>query len=94
MAYSQQMAYAPLPTAGCPDPALYGQFQQPTPFVTPYPSPLSNVEYQPIKQDHQQAMFPDVDMSGFALGYAGLPAGQQSFGDNLPQVNHPPHSNP
>jgi hypothetical protein len=86
MAYSQQMAYAPLPTAGCPDPALYGQFQQPTPFVTPYPSPLSNVEYQSIKQDHQQAMFPDVDLSGFALGYAGLPAGQQSFGDNLPQT--------
>jgi hypothetical protein len=94
MAYSQQLAYAPVPTAGCPDPAaLYGGFQQPTPFVTPYPSPLPNVDYRPIKQD-QQAMFPDVDLSGFALGYAGLPAGQQPFGDNLPQVNHPPRSNP
>jgi hypothetical protein len=95
IAYSQQLAFSPLPTAtSCPDPAtLYG-FQQPTPFVTPYPSPLSNVDYQPIKQEQQPAMFPEVDLSGFALGYAGLPAGQQPFGDNLPQVNHPSRSNP
>jgi hypothetical protein len=95
MAYSQQLAYSPLPTAAsCPDPAtLYG-FQQPTPFVTPYPSPLSNVEYQPIKHEQQPAMFSEVGMSGFTMGYAGMPAGQQSFGDNLPQVNHPPRSDP
>ena len=99
MAYSQQLAFSPLPTAAsCPDTAtLYG-FQQPTPFVTPYPSPLSNVEYRPIKQEQQQqqqpALFSDINLSGFSLDYASLPTGQQPFGDNLPQVNHPPRSNP
>jgi len=84
-AFSSQSPFSAT-AAGCNDSSIYA-YQ--TPFTSPYPSPLSTIDY-PVKQD----LFSEVDLN-FNLGFPSMSSVELSqtlaFADQLPQVNHPFH---